>query len=229
MVPSMMKTFITILFSILSFSAFCQCDCIPFREDALVRLDGTVTNISGSYYLVDNSGNGRNFLITGYDFSYLPNNYKGFPYKSLATISAPAGDATLIAADINNFLYSSGGTPNAIPVTALPLEPLFNEVTPKVVEWRRYFHEHPEYGFYQCEFSDVFAFVLTDLSTGISSNLAVIPGTNTPVSVTTIRNSIFNDPSSPNNNCASINANFFDEYNVGNPPRLNTHHRPIVN
>lgn len=30
--------------------------------------------------------------------------------------------------------------------TALPLEPLFNEVTPKVVEWRRYFHEHPELG-----------------------------------------------------------------------------------
>lgn len=74
-----------------------------------------------------------------------------------------------------------------------------------------------EYGFYQCEFSDVFAFVLTDLSTGISTNLAVIPGTNTPVSVTTIRDSAFNDPSSPNNNCASINANFFDVYNVGNP------------
>lgn len=30
--------------------------------------------------------------------------------------------------------------------TALPLESLFNEVTPKVVEWRRYFHEHPELG-----------------------------------------------------------------------------------
>lgn len=74
-----------------------------------------------------------------------------------------------------------------------------------------------EYGFYQCEFSDVFAFVLTDLSSGISTNLAVIPGTNTPVSVTTIRDSAFNDPSSPNNNCASINANFFDVYNVGNP------------
>ena len=70
-----------------------------------------------------------------------------------------------------------------------------------------------EYGFYQCEFSDVFAFVLTDLSSGISTNLAVIPGTNTPVSVTTIRNSIYNEPSSPNNSCASINPTFFDIYN----------------
>ena len=74
-----------------------------------------------------------------------------------------------------------------------------------------------EYGFYQCEFSDVFAFVLTNLSTGVSTNLAVIPGTNTPVSVTTIRNSIYNDPASPNNSCASINPIFFDGYNVGNP------------
>jgi hypothetical protein len=52
-----------------------------------------------------------------------------------------------------------------------------------------------EYGFYQCEFSDVFAFVLTDLSSGVSNNLAVIPGSSTPVSVTTIRNSSNNDPS----------------------------------
>lgn len=74
-----------------------------------------------------------------------------------------------------------------------------------------------EYGFYQCEFSDVFAFVLTDLSSGVSTNLAVIPGTNTPVSVTTIRNSIYNDPLSPNNSCASVNPSFFGNYNVGNP------------
>jgi gliding motility-associated-like protein len=74
-----------------------------------------------------------------------------------------------------------------------------------------------EYGFYQCEFSDVFAFVLTNLSSGVSTNLAVIPGTSTPVSVTTIRNSIYNDPSSPNNSCASVNPSFFGTYNVGNP------------
>ncbi|WP_395655236.1 choice-of-anchor L domain-containing protein [Flavobacterium sp.] len=74
-----------------------------------------------------------------------------------------------------------------------------------------------EYGFYQCEFSDVFAFVLTDLSSGVSNNLAVIPGSSTPVSVATIRNSSNNDPLSPNNNCASINPSFFGTYNVGNP------------
>ena len=48
-----------------------------------------------------------------------------------------------------------------------------------------------EYGTYQCGFSDVFAFILTDITAGTApQNLAVIPGTTTPVSVTTIRNSI---------------------------------------
>ena len=68
-----------------------------------------------------------------------------------------------------------------------------------------------EYGTYQCGFSDVFAFILTDLNTGISQNLAVIPGTTTPVSVTTIRDVLYNS------GCPSVNPQFFSTYNVGSP------------
>jgi hypothetical protein len=82
---------------------------IPAQSSALVWLDGT---LSGSEF-VDKSGNGRNFTITNKDFTA---NY--LPYKSAATISAPASDATLIAADVNNFLYDTGGTPNQIPVVS---------------------------------------------------------------------------------------------------------------
>ncbi|MFN7045353.1 MAG: choice-of-anchor L domain-containing protein [Flavobacterium sp.] len=71
-----------------------------------------------------------------------------------------------------------------------------------------------EYGEYQCGFSDVFAFVLTDLSSGVSTNLAVIPGTNTPVTVKDIRDAANNTPP---NNCASANPSFFGVYNVTNP------------
>jgi gliding motility-associated-like protein len=71
-----------------------------------------------------------------------------------------------------------------------------------------------EYGQYQCGFSDVFAFVLTNLNTGVSTNLAVIPGTSTPVTVKNIRDSANNVSPS---NCASINPNFFGVYNVNNP------------
>ena len=67
-----------------------------------------------------------------------------------------------------------------------------------------------EYGQWQCGFSDVFAFLLTDLGTGVTTNLAVIPNTTTPVAVTTIRDNTYNA------SCASENPSLFDVYNVGN-------------
>jgi gliding motility-associated-like protein len=69
-----------------------------------------------------------------------------------------------------------------------------------------------EYGEYQCAFSDVFAFVLTNLNTGVSTNLAVIPGTSLPVTVKDIRNNLYNS------NCVSANPNFFSTYNPINIP-----------
>lgn len=68
-----------------------------------------------------------------------------------------------------------------------------------------------EYGEWQCGFSDVFAFLLTDLTTGETTNLAVVPGTETPISVKDIRNSVYNS------SCNSVNANLFSTYNVNNP------------
>lgn len=84
---------------------------------SLFFLDGSIKTVGENKYFTDKSINGRDFLITGYDFN---NDWTvGFPYKSAATISAPAGDAALIAADINNFLYDAGGTPNQISVVSL--------------------------------------------------------------------------------------------------------------
>jgi hypothetical protein len=71
-----------------------------------------------------------------------------------------------------------------------------------------------EYGQYQCQFGDAFAFILTDLTTGIKTNLAVIPGTATPVAVTTVNNSVYNTSA---NQCPSSNPEYFGAY-YGNPP-----------
>jgi gliding motility-associated-like protein len=68
-----------------------------------------------------------------------------------------------------------------------------------------------EYGEFQCGFSDVFAFVLIDLNTGDFENLAVVPNTNQPISVLTIRDELYNS------SCTSANAQFFSTYNVTNP------------
>ena len=81
---------------------------IPIYDNVLFWLNGI---IDGNEF-VDVSGNGRNFTIIDKDFT---TNY--FPYKSVAKISAPIGDVTLIAADVNNFLYTAG-VPNEIPVVS---------------------------------------------------------------------------------------------------------------
>jgi hypothetical protein len=63
-----------------------------------------------------------------------------------------------------------------------------------------------EYGGFQCDFSDAFAFLLTDTLTGVTKNLAVIPQTTTPISVGTIKNSLYNS------SCISQNELFFGNY-----------------
>ncbi|ESU29831.1 hypothetical protein FLJC2902T_03090 [Flavobacterium limnosediminis JC2902] len=68
-----------------------------------------------------------------------------------------------------------------------------------------------EYGQFQCLSNDIFAFELTDLTTNITTNLAVVPGTSNPVTVKNIKNSLYN------NTCSSTNPNLFGVYNVNNP------------
>lgn len=63
-----------------------------------------------------------------------------------------------------------------------------------------------EYGSHQCDFSDVFAFFLTDLTSGEVINLAVVPGTDVPISVTTIKDMKYN------RGCASSNVEYFDKF-----------------
>lgn len=66
-----------------------------------------------------------------------------------------------------------------------------------------------DYGFFQCNYGDAFAFFLTD-SDGNTVNLATLPGTTTPVSVSTTRDSRFNYDVN-GSNCATGNSQFFDK------------------
>ena len=68
-----------------------------------------------------------------------------------------------------------------------------------------------EYGAFQCLSNDIFAFELTNITTGNTTNLAVIPNTNNPVTVKNIKDAAYN------NTCSSTNPNLFDVYNVTNP------------
>lgn len=61
-------------------------------------------------------------------------------------------------------------------------------------------------GSWQCSFSDAFMFLLTDLTTNSTTNLAVVPNTTTPISVTTIRDNAYGPL------CDSQNVEYFGEF-----------------
>ncbi|MFT5102819.1 MAG: hypothetical protein ACI86C_000465, partial [Candidatus Latescibacterota bacterium] len=66
---------------------------------------------------------------------------------------------------------------------------------------------------FECTFSDAFAFILTDNVTGVTQNLAVLPGTATPIEVTNIRYEVIGQ-------CAAVNEIYFAQYNfqpIANP------------
>ncbi|WP_353776810.1 choice-of-anchor L domain-containing protein, partial [Winogradskyella sp. 3972H.M.0a.05] len=74
-------------------------------------------------------------------------------------------------------------------------------------------------GTFECTFSDAFAFLLTD-SMGNTTNLAVLPGTNTPILVTNIH------PANPG--CAAINEQYFGGYTAQNQPPTSFDGRTVV-
>jgi hypothetical protein len=65
--------------------------------------------------------------------------------------------------------------------------------------------------FFRC-----FCLLLKDLTAGgVNRNLAVVPNTNIPVSVETIRDNTYNS------NCPSANPSYFGAYNRGFGPAIN--------
>jgi gliding motility-associated-like protein len=68
-----------------------------------------------------------------------------------------------------------------------------------------------------CRYSDGFAFLLKPAgSSAPYQNLAIIPGTNSPVLVTSVHPQIVGN--NQTNSCPAINETFFDQYNPNNAP-----------
>ncbi|MHA3789936.1 choice-of-anchor J domain-containing protein [Flavobacterium hauense] len=72
-----------------------------------------------------------------------------------------------------------------------------------------YLFASEDFGYTQCQYADAFAFFLTDQA-GNTINLATLPGTNLPVSVSTTRDSKFNYTVN-GSNCVAGNPEFFDK------------------
>jgi gliding motility-associated-like protein len=111
-----------------------------------------------------------------------------------------SGDSTL-----ENTLAQAGIPMNSTNATALEFD--FTPIAPNFSF--DFLFASEEYGNFQCQFSDAFAFLLTNTLTGETVNLAVVPGTNLPISVVTIRDFLYNS------SCPSQNAAYFGAYNGG--------------
>lgn len=115
-----------------------------------------------------------------------------------------AGDKSWTGdADLDALVLAQTGIPmNSTNATILEFDfvPLIDEMS------FDFLFASEEYGEYQCDFSDSFAFLLTD-SEGNTTNVALVPGTTIPVSVVTIRDSQYNTM------CSSENAEYFGKHN----------------
>ncbi len=163
---------------------------------------------------------------TGSDFgstngiAYFEKNGSSFPFDEgvvLTTgnaMSAPGPNTSILGdggfpatwpgdADLEAIILAATGLPmNSNNATILEFDfiPITNSIS------FNFIFASEEYGTFQCDFSDAFAFLLTDVAAATTTNLAVIPDTNTPVSVVTIRDNAYNG------GCASVNASYFDEF-----------------
>ncbi|NMH25494.1 DUF7619 domain-containing protein [Flavobacterium solisilvae] len=152
---------------------------------------------------------------------YFNNNESDFPFEEglvirsgnvLSSAGAYTGNTNsstcsqLGDSDLNAIVTTSGHLGNIVDVSSVK----FNFTAASNLLSFNFIFASNEYGEFQCAYSDVFGFILTDLVTNVKQNIAVIPGTTTPVSITSIRNNQHNA------SCTSVNPDFFDSYNVNN-------------
>jgi gliding motility-associated-like protein len=110
-------------------------------------------------------------------------------------------------ADLQQISNNSGQIAQITDVASLD----FDFIPPSTDFSFNFLFSSNEYGEWQCGFSDVFAFVLTDLITGEKINLAVVPTSGNPISIKEIRDNQYNS------SCNSVNPELFSTYNVDNP------------
>ncbi len=175
----------------------------------------SVTNVTYSTGTTFGSTNG---------IGYFNKNGSSFPFEdgivltSGNALNAPGPNTNTLGdgtngwpgdTDLENIiLAATGNAMNSLNATKLEFDfiPLTNSINFNFV------FASEEYGTFQCNYSDAFAFLLTDIAAGTTTNLAVIPNTTTPVSVVTIRDNQYNG------NCDSVNPEYFgDYYGFGSP------------
>src|SRR5690606_6284820 len=133
------------------------------------------------------------------------------------------GPTTGVEGPISNTTFPQGGWPGDAQlfnyIQSLGIDPgltSYNDATIIEFDFRpmtdsisfNFVFGSNEYGFFQCDYSDAFAFFLENTDTGTITNMALVPGTigEVPISVTTIRDNAHNG------GCSSQNPEYFQVF-----------------
>lgn len=159
---------------------------------------------------------------TGNSFGYFESNGSGFPFANGIVLttgraaSAPGPNANILSegpsgwagdADLEDAV-NINGTINAT-VLEFDFIALSNSFSFDYIFSSEQYLSNPSAN--QCGYTDGFAFLLKKVGSGMPyENLAVVPGTGTPVTVNTVRG--------PGTICPVANANYFDAFNGVNHP-----------
>ena len=147
-----------------------------------------------------------------------------FPFESgiiLTTGDVNEAGNTTITSALNSGSASWGNDPDLN--TALGSSETFINATSiqfdfisgtDLVEFNYILASEEYFGNNPCEYSDGFAFLIKEAGTANPFvNIALIPGTSTPVNTTTIHNEIL--PSGNDAGCAAVNEQYFEGFNIG--------------
>ena len=163
------------------------------------------------------SVSGGNFATGEKSFGYFDGTGTTFPFQngiilSTGKINNAPGPNSYLSDDGGNMGWSGDpdlndalGLSNTFNATILEFDfiPLGNRISFDYIFSSEQYLTNPSSN--QCNFTDGFAFLLKEASATSYANLAVIPGTNTPVKVNTVRGT--------GTICPPANAAYFDAFN----------------
>ena len=215
-----MKKLLHLLIILSTFTAFSQAITVDTNTYTVPQL---VNNVLINSPCI-NANNitwrtGTNFGSTN-GIGYFSNTNPNFPMTSGVILSTgnvqdAAGPNTSMLSSGSNVWLGDADLEATLAASGIPM----NSTNASVLEFQfaplsphfdfNFLFASEEYGNFQCQFSDAFAFLLTDMTTGVTTNLAVVPGTTTPISVVTIRDFLYNST------CPSVNSQYFGSFNGG--------------
>lgn len=215
-----MKRLLAILLLVVSLSMFSQTINVTTNQQTVPQL---VNNILINSPCVSAQNvtwrTGTNFgSVNG--IGYFTNTNPNFPMNAGVILSTGAAanssgpnntelsdgnEAWIGDADLETTLAAAGIIMNSTNATVLEFD--FTSISTQFNF--DFVFASEEYGNFQCQFSDAFAFLLTNVNTGVTTNLAVVPNTDLPISVVTIRDFLYNS------SCSSENEEYFGIFNGG--------------